>query len=107
MLSDRKYQSRHARIADVLKLLRLPAENLARFFEQVAFTVMVRHGDGHLKNYGVLYSNETDIRLAPMFDVVTTAIYRYGGGPELEDRTMALKLFSGRHQGKDFPSVDE
>lgn len=110
VLSDRKYQSSYARIADVLKMLRLPAENLARFFEQVAFTVMVRNGDGHLKNYGVLYRDETDIRLAPMFDVVTTAIYRYtryDGGPELEDRTMALKLLGGRHQGKAYPSVDE
>ena len=110
VLSDRKYQSSYARIADVLKMLRLPAGNLARFFEQVAFTVMVRNGDGHLKNYGVLYRDETDIRLAPMFDVVTTAIYRYtrnAGGPELEDRTMALKLFGGRHQGKGYPTVDE
>ena len=110
VLSDRKYQSSYARIADVLKMLRLPAENLARFFEQVAFTVMVRNGDGHLKNYGVLYRDETDIRLAPMFDVVTTAIYRYtryDGGPELEDRTLALKLFGGRHQGRGYPTTDE
>ncbi len=38
-----------------------------------------------------------------MFDVVTTAIYtytRYPGGPELEDRTLALKLFAGRHQAR-------
>ena len=110
VLSDRKYQSSYARIAEVLKMLRLPAENLARLFEQVAFTVMVRNGDGHLKNYGVLYRDESDIRLAPMFDIVTTAIYRYtrySGGPELEDRTMALKLFGGRHQGKGYPTVDE
>jgi len=110
VLSDRKYQSSYARIADVLKMLRLPAQNLTRFFEQVAFTVMVRNGDGHLKNYGVLYRDETDIRLAPMFDVVSTAIYRYtrySGGPELEDRTMALKLFGGRLQSKGYPSVDE
>lgn len=110
VLSDRKYQGSYARIADVLKMLRLPAADLARFFEQVAFTVMVRNGDGHLKNFGVLYSDATDIRLAPMFDVVSTAIYRYTrytGGPELEDQTLALKLRSGRHQGRGYPTVDE
>lgn len=110
VLSDRKYQGSYARIADVLKMLRLMAADLARFFEQVAFTVMVRNGDGHLKNFGVLYSDATDIRLAPMFDVVTTAIYRYtryAGGPELEDQTLALKLRSGRHQGRGYPTVDE
>ena len=61
---------------------------------------MVRNGDGHLKNFGVLHSGLDDVRLAPMFDVVTTSIYRYTryeGGPELEDRTLALKLFSGKH----------
>jgi serine/threonine-protein kinase HipA len=80
---------------------------LARFYEQVAFTVMVRNGDGHLKNFGVLYSNAADIRLSPMFDVVTTSIYkyqRYDGGPELEDHTMALKLFAGPKGSRVYPS---
>lgn len=110
VLPDRKYQSSQARIADVLEMLRLPAENLARCFEQVAFTVMVRNGNGHLKDFGVLYRDETDIRLAPMFDVVTTTIYRYtryDGGPALECRTMAVKLFGGQHQGNGNPTVDE
>ena len=110
VLFDRKYQGSYARIAEVLKLLQLPADNLSRLFEQVAFTVMVRNGDGHLKNFGVLYRSAADIRLAPMFDVVTSAIYRYTryeGGPELEDRTLALKLFGGRHQSKAYPTVEE
>jgi len=45
-----------------------------------------------------------------MFDVVTTAIYRYtqyAGGPELEDRTLALKLFAGRHTNKAYPTKQE
>ncbi|WP_066125290.1 HipA domain-containing protein [Bordetella ansorpii] len=84
--------------------------NLLRFFEQVAFSIMVRNGDGHLKNYGVLYRSASEAWLAPMFDVVTTAVYRYArydGGPELEDRTMALKLFAGKHQTKTYPTEDE
>ena len=109
-LADRKYHGSYQRIADVLKLLQLPEVNLHRFFEQVAFTIMVRNGDGHLKNYGVLYRTPQDIWLAPMFDVVTTSIYRYqryGGGPELEDRTMALKLFSGKGQTRSYPDTAE
>ena len=109
-LADRKYHGSYQRIADVLKLLQLPEVNLHRFFEQVAFTIMVRNGDGHLKNYGVLYRTTKDIWLAPMFDVVTTSIYRYqryGGGPELEDRTMALKLFSGKGQTRSYPDTAE
>lgn len=109
-LADRKHHGSYQRIADVLKLLQLPEVNLHRFFEQVAFTIMVRNGDGHLKNYGVLYRTPKDIWLAPMFDVVTTSIYRYqryGGGPELEDRTMALKLFSGKGQTRSYPDTAE
>lgn len=110
VLSDRKYQGSYQRIADLLRQLQLPSENLHRFFSQVAFSVMVRNGDAHLKNFGVLYWGEADLWLAPMFDVVTTAIYsytQYPGGPELEDRTMALKLLAGRHQSKAYPTTNE
>ncbi len=109
-LSDRKYHGSYERIVSALKLINLPDAELALFFEQVAFMVMVRNGDGHLKNYGVLYSNNDDLRLAPMFDVVSTSIYkyqRYDGGPELEDHTMALKLFAGSKGSKVYPSPAE
>lgn len=109
-LSDRKYQGSYENIVQVLRALRLSDHDLERFYEQVAFSVMVSNGDGHLKNFGVLYENETSARLAPMFDVVTTSIYRYAryaGGLELEDRTMALKLFSGKNQTKTYPTTTE
>ena len=108
--SDRKYQGSYERVAELLLALRLPAQSLQRFFEQVALSVMVRNGDGHLKNFGVLYSDETDCRLAPLFDVVTTSIYRYrrfAGGPELEDHTLALKLFKGKGRTRSYPRIDE
>lgn len=110
VLSDRKYQGSYQRVAELLRQLQLHSDNLHRFFAQVAFSVMVRNGDAHLKNFGVLYRSAADIRLAPMFDVVTTAIYtytRYPGGPELEDRTLALKLFAGRHRTRAYPVREE
>lgn len=110
VLSDRKYHGSYQRIAELLHQLGLHSEDLQRFFEQVAFSVMVRNGDAHLKNFGVLYRSAKEVWLAPMFDVVTTSIYRYTqymGGPELEDRTLALKLFAGRHQTKSYPGVRE
>lgn len=108
--SDRKYHGSYQRIAELMQYLQLPSENLERFFEQVAFSIMVRNGDGHLKNYGLLYTSTADCRLAPMFDVVTTALYRYTryeGGPELEDRTLALKLFAGKGHTKAYPTTEE
>lgn len=107
-LSDRKYHGSYERIADALKMLRLPESDLHRFFEQVALTVMVSNGDGHLKNYGVLYTGSDDVRLSPLFDVVTTSIYRYArfsGGEDLVDRTLALKLFAGKGQTRTYPTT--
>lgn len=110
ILSDRKYQGSYQRVAELLRQLQLHSTNLHRFFEQVAFSVMVRNGDAHLKNFGLLYRSTTDVWLAPMFDVVTTSIYKYTqypGGPELEDHTLALKLFAGKHQTKTYPTTNE
>lgn len=73
-------------------------ESLARFFEYVALSVMVRNGDAHLKNFGLIYDHpdaEEPPRLSPLFDVVTTSVYRYENqktGIETADHTMALKL---------------
>lgn len=110
ILSDRKYQGSYQRIAELLRQLQLPNANLHRFFEQVAFSIMVRNGDAHLKNFGLLYRSPEQVWLAPMFDVVTTSIYtyiRYAVGPELEDRTLALKLFAGKHHTKAYPTKEE
>ncbi|MFP8836219.1 type II toxin-antitoxin system HipA family toxin [Hydrogenophaga sp. XSHU_21] len=98
-LDERKYHGSYELIADLLRnQLGLPQPELEKLFQQVAFSILVRNGDAHLKNFGVLYSSETDIHLAPMFDVLTTSIYKYtrfGTGEEIEDRTMALKLRKG------------
>ena len=109
VLSDRKYHGSYQRVAELLRQLQLQSDSLHRFYEQVAFSVMVRNGDAHLKNFGVLYRSGQDVWLAPMFDVVTTSIYRYTqypGGPELEDRTLALKLFAGRRETKAYPTKE-
>lgn len=109
VLSDRKYHGSYQRVAELLRQLQLQSDSLHRFYEQVAFSVMVRNGDAHLKNFGVLYRSGRDVWLAPMFDVVTTSIYRYTqypGGPELEDRTLALKLYAGRRETKAYPTKE-
>ena len=82
--------------------------NLHAFFRYLVLSVLVRNGDAHLKNFGMLYSDPTtdDRRLAPLYDVVTTSVYSHVNprtGEERYDRTMALRLFSGaRH--REYPS---
>ncbi len=111
-LSERKYHGSYQRVADLLGMITGNRHDLQRFYEQLAFSVMVGNGDAHLKNFGVLYHGVADgIRLAPMFDVVTTRIYRYQrspGGPELEDNTLALRLWAGKAQrSKAYPLPEE
>lgn len=70
----------------------------ARLFEYVALSVMVRNGDAHLKNFGLIYDHPAANKsptLAPMYDVVTTSVYDdvdRRTGRIISDRTLALKL---------------
>lgn len=112
ILSERKYHGSYENVADLLGMITQGKGELRRFFEQLAFSVMVGNGDAHLKNFGVLYQGHADdIRLAPMFDVVSTRIYRYQrspGGPELEDNTLALRLRAGKRQrSRSYPLPEE
>jgi len=109
-LSTRKYQGSYEQVAQVISLTSSqPARDLHAFFEQLAFSVMVRNGDAHLKNFAMLYHSSADARLSPMFDVVTTAIYpieRPGGVLDV-DRTLALKWRSGkRHASRAYPDTE-
>lgn len=111
-LSERKYHGSYQRVAELLGIITGNHHDLQRFFEQLAFSIMVGNGDAHLKNFGVLYHGVADgPRLAPMFDVVTTRIYRYQrspSGPELEDHTLALRLWSGKaRRSKAYPLPEE
>lgn len=96
-----KYQGSYENVAKAIRLYCEsgdPLAQLQQFFDYVALMVMVRNGDGHLKNFGLLYEhpqNLASIRLAPLYDVVTTSIYDISGGTTQitkYDRTLALKL---------------
>ncbi len=109
-LSDRKYKGSYEDVGLLISEFVTDAQiELARLFDAVALTILVRNGDGHLKNFGLVY-DETMRRLAPIFDVVTTTLYAYqrGGGGPVTDRTMALKLRSGRNErSREYPAPDE
>ena len=74
-----KYSSTYERVAksirDFVSADRLMAAR-EQFFAALALSVMVRNGDAHLKNFGVLYASSLDaVTLAPVYDVVTTTAY--------------------------------
>jgi serine/threonine-protein kinase HipA len=104
--SRQKYEGSYENIAKAVRLYCADADPLAdlrRLFDYIAFTVMVRNGDGHLKNFGLLYEHPRDrqtVRLAPLYDVVTTSLYG-STNPRTYitkyDRTLALNLRKSRN----------
>jgi serine/threonine-protein kinase HipA len=111
-LSNRKYLGSYEDVAEAVRLMggRHVKDNLARLYEQIVLSIMVRNGDAHLKNFGLLYDDPAHPWLSPLFDVVTTAIYRFErpGGFQDVDRTMALKLRRGkRGAARAYPTTEE
>jgi serine/threonine-protein kinase HipA len=55
-------------------------------FVLITLNCALRHGDAHLKDFGIVYYDvEGEARLAPVYDVVTTAVY-------LRNDSLALTL---------------
>ena len=89
-VNDEKYEGSYENVAVAIEQNASPElayTSLKEFFESIVLSVIVRNGDAHLKNFGLLYTDPSsdDCRLSPLFDVVCTTMY-------LPRDQMALKL---------------
>lgn len=79
LATEDKYLGSYQDIAERIRQFVSPHhlhDAMEQFFLSVALSCAVRNGDAHLKNFGVIYDDpEGDIRLAPAFDIVSTAVY--------------------------------
>lgn len=68
-----------------------------KFFEYLSASILMRNGDAHLKNFGMIYSHpRAGIPvIAPLYDLTTTSVYAIGSSG-FRDETMALKLNGDR-----------
>ena len=86
--TEEKYNGSYEEVVRVIKDIVNPTkkkESLRIFFKALLMNHLLRNGDGHLKNYGVLYKNDyEDARLAPIYDVITTTIYIQNDIPALK-----------------------
>jgi serine/threonine-protein kinase HipA len=48
---------------------------LEQFYAHYVACMAIRNGDAHLKNFGFVYSNASDVRLSPVFDMLTMSLY--------------------------------
>jgi serine/threonine-protein kinase HipA len=89
---DRKYDGSYGEVAKAVALNVAPAHkarSLDDLFRLLVLNCIVRNGDAHLKNFGVLYGDpstaDRDARLAPVYDLVCTTLY-------IEDDRLALSV---------------
>lgn len=76
--SATKYQRDYGSMVESLaSFIELPAEDAMRRDVTAALVLnwLLGNGDAHLKNFGVLYHDDGDVRLAPFYDVVSTLVY--------------------------------
>lgn len=80
-----KYNSSYESVAEIIQ--KTPCEPLkdARrdLFKSVLLSMLLRNGDAHLKNFGILYNDTNKIWLAPMYDLVSTVVYMRKDVPAL------------------------
>jgi serine/threonine-protein kinase HipA len=85
--TSQKYTGSYERVAKSIQDF-VSGENLSsareQFFSMLVLSVMLRNGDAHLKNFGVLYASPLGATaLAPVYDIVTTTVYMRKDVPAL------------------------
>lgn len=76
-------------------------QSLSLLYRMLCVSVLVRNGNAHLKNFGVLYSPDLQDRyLAPAYDIVTTTAYLPADGMALS--MGGRKSWPGRRRLVDF-----
>lgn len=75
---DDKYEGTYEQIVKTIKTFVSPKHkrsSLMQFFKMIVINNIVQNGDAHLKNFGLIYSNISNIKLAPAYDIVSTTAY--------------------------------
>lgn len=82
---NRKYSGSYEQIAKIIYAVTTDKiSSMEQLFKTIVMSYLLKNGDAHLKNFGVLYDNTfTDIRFAPAYDIVTTTAYIFRDKPAL------------------------
>ena len=105
LTSDEKYSSNYSSLLKVMSVIN--QSDVERLFSYIALSASVKNGDAHLKNFSILYNSAKDVTLAPIYDVVNTAVYptsidKFG---KVHFDNFALPLKQGK--SRDFPTSQE
>ena len=59
-------------------------EDMKSFYKLIIMNYLLKNGDAHLKNFGILYNSDfSQIYFAPAYDVVNTVVYFHKDRPAL------------------------
>ena len=75
---DDKYEGTNEQIVKTIKTFvssKNKKSSLKQFFKILVINNLVKNGDAHLKNFGLIYEDIDNIRLAPAYDIVCTTLY--------------------------------
>lgn len=63
-----------------------------QFFAHYLACSVIRNGDAHLKNFGMTYTSWEDVKMAPVFDMVSMSLYapRAQNGDALDEPALSL-----------------
>ncbi|KAB7887058.1 type II toxin-antitoxin system HipA family toxin [Poseidonibacter ostreae] len=95
---DEKYSGSYEQIAKVIySVTTNKIESMMSLYKLIIMNYLLRNGDAHLKNFGILYDKEiSNIWFSPAYDVVNTQVYFYKDKPAL---TMhGKKLWLGKKE---------
>ena len=75
MIARDKYVGTYEQLARTISIFSSQPgrQEMTKFFRSFVISMVVRNGDAHRKNFGVIYTNaESEVRLCPVFDVITS-----------------------------------
>ena len=80
-----KYQGSYEQVSKIiLQFSTDKATSMKQFYKTVIMNYLLKNGDAHLKNFGLLFSSDfKSIKFAPAYDVVTTTAYIFKDKPAL------------------------
>lgn len=81
-----KYTGSYEKAAKTIQQFVVPrnqAMAMRQFFQMIVMNTLLRNGDAHLKNFGVVYATPENVGLAPVYDVVSTTAYLPNDVPAL------------------------
>lgn len=82
---DRKYDGSYEQIAKIIySYVTNKAESMVAYYKTVVMNYLLKNGDAHLKNFGLLFDDDfKNIFYSPVYDVVNTVVYIYKDKPAL------------------------